>query len=195
MQYRFPHWKGETFSSHHRHQERYEIIKPFLGKDSVGAEIGVWKGGFGEFLQLHCKTLYLVDHWGNQDARSEAVHQVYEGDAIVKVRRQRSIDFFQSFDNNHFDFLYVDACHEFEDVLQDVVLGFRKLKPGRFMVGDDWNLTGVRYAVSHFGLMNGIRFMPLPSSQWAMYKSNEVRRGNDYIIDVRAPRGTVEQDE
>ena len=63
MVYRFPRWKDASWNSFERQRERYETIRPFLGQDLVGAEIGVYKGGFGEFLLGHCRKLYLVDPW------------------------------------------------------------------------------------------------------------------------------------
>lgn len=44
-------------------------------------------------------------------------------------------------DQEHFDVIYVDGCHNAEDVLADAVMAFRLLRTGGIMVFDDylWN--------------------------------------------------------
>lgn len=61
--YRFDKVKDASWNSFERQKQRYEVIRHLLGTESIGAEIGVYKGGFGEFLRLHCHKLYLVDPW------------------------------------------------------------------------------------------------------------------------------------
>ena len=63
MDYRFPKWKDASWNSFDRQHARYEVLRPHLGANLTGAEIGVYKGGFGEFLLQHCRKLYLVDPW------------------------------------------------------------------------------------------------------------------------------------
>lgn len=47
----------ELLRAFERQQTRYKVLWPFLGQNLVGAEIGVYKGGFGEFLLQHCAKL------------------------------------------------------------------------------------------------------------------------------------------
>jgi hypothetical protein len=49
MKYRFSRWKDATWNSFERQQTRYQAIQPLFGTGLIGAEIGVYKGGFGEF--------------------------------------------------------------------------------------------------------------------------------------------------
>lgn len=168
--YRFPDWKGEDWNSRTRHQEKYEIIKPYLGQDSIGAEIGVDQGGFGELLLPHCKMLFLVDPWDDRDEVFHSVHKVYENDINVRVERQRSLDFMSKLADNSFDFFYIDASHHYRNVLRDISRGFQKLKPGGYLTGDDWIWESVSLALTHFSEAYGIELIPLESSQWVMLK-------------------------
>jgi len=45
------------------------------------------------------------------------------------------------------DLVYVDACHNEEDVYSDIMVWYQKLKPGGTMCGDDWSWDGVRRGV------------------------------------------------
>ncbi|MGL4239310.1 class I SAM-dependent methyltransferase [Tabrizicola sp.] len=49
----------------------------------------------------------------------------------------------------HYDFVYVDASHWTQNVLEDGVLGFRLLKVGGIMAFDDYNWDDERF--NHYG--------------------------------------------
>lgn len=168
--YRFPDWKGDEFNSRARHEEKYEVIEPYLGQDSVGAEIGVSKGGFGELLLPHCKMLFLVDPWWRRDDEARSVRDVYENDDNVVIARKRSDQFMPEVPDNSFDFFYVDGCHKYNTVMHDLTVGFEKLKPGGRIIGDDWAWMTVRLAVQHFSEATGIAFTQLRSDQWVVHK-------------------------
>jgi hypothetical protein len=159
VEYRFPEWKGESWSSKQSHEHRYNIIKPYLGDDSVGVELGVFKGGLAEFLLPHCKTLYLVDVWdtvpGYWDDLELAkisrlsVESMYESDNRVVIKPQLTWDFLESVPDEHFDFIYLDASHGYQRTLRHLSVGFKKLKVGGHFIGDDY-AGAVELAVNHF---------------------------------------------
>ena len=45
------------------------------------------------------------------------------------------------------DFVWIDAGHEYEDVVEDIKLWYPKIKDGGFILGHDVNQTQVRRAV------------------------------------------------
>lgn len=59
-----------------------------------------------------------------------------------------------------FDLLHVDAGHDYEDVLQDIKLWWRNLRPGGIMMGDDWHngWIGVEKAVRVFAAESFLPF-------------------------------------
>jgi hypothetical protein len=56
----------------------------------------------------------------------------------VKVIRANSIEGIQSLRDKHFDVMYVDANHQYEYVLRDLVEARKKLKPGGVMLMNDF---------------------------------------------------------
>lgn len=154
-QYRFPKWKDATWNSFQRQRERYEVISPFLGQDAVGAEIGVYKGGFAEFLLPHCRKLYLVDVWyragGFWNTGIDSDSRVATAMEILKTYRSEieagrvepavewSGHFLRSMPDRHFDFIYIDASHSFKETAIELVLAASRLKPGSYLLGDDYD--------------------------------------------------------
>ncbi len=51
---------------------------------------------------------------------------------------------------NELDFVYLDASHDYEEVLADIEAWFPKIKSGGWMWGDDWPHSGVEQAVTEF---------------------------------------------
>ncbi len=196
MVYRFPRWKDASWNSFERQRERYETIRPFLGQDLVGAEIGVYKGGFGEFLLGHCRKLYLVDPWYRaggfwnsgipDDSRVETVIDilsVYKSEierGIVEVIIDYSTNFLPSIGGKKLDFIYIDASHRYEDTLAELVLARATLRKGGLLFGDDFDPDpaskqhGVYRAVVQFAEDSGARMVVNQSRQWGLTFADEI---------------------
>jgi hypothetical protein len=190
MPYRFPKWKDASWNSFDRQRERYELIRPHLGFDLVGAEIGVYKGGFGEFLLDHCKKLYLVDPWFRaggfwhteipNDSRVTTVIDIlsiYKTEiemGKVEVIIDYSENFFRSISDYYFDFIYVDSSHIYENTLREIMLAHSKLKGGGYLFGDDYDPNpqskqhGVFRAVNDYVARTGARMILNSGRQWGL---------------------------
>ena len=139
-----------------------------LPEDSVGAEIGVWKGDFSEqILEIaRPKLLHLVDPWsfqpdfsdrmfGGTVAKSQAdMDAIFEGTkarladhANVQYWRMTSDDFFEQFPEK-LDWVYIDGNHFYDWVKRDIENALKVVKPGGYVCGDDyyWHVDG-RYQV------------------------------------------------
>lgn len=190
MQYRFPHWKDASWNSYERQLDRYNALRPFLGEKLVGAEIGVYKGGFGEFLLPHCSKLYLVDSWYrggpfwntgiDNDSRVDTVINilsVYKSDieqGRVEVVVDYSRNFLQTISDAHFDFIYIDASHKYEETINELRLSHGKLKIDGYLFGDDYDPDpksrqhGVFRAVNDFAEEANAELILNETRQWGL---------------------------
>lgn len=142
---------------------RHFVLRRFP-KNSVGAEIGVWKGGFSvEILNVvKPRKLHLIDPWAYQEGHefSRALYGGIQGDnqqrmdavyrsvvervgwwithEIVDINRGKSKDVLAQLPDEYLDWAYVDGDHRYEGVLEDLELVHRKLKPGGIAAGDDY---------------------------------------------------------
>lgn len=190
IRYRFPKKKDASWNSFERQQARYEIIRDFLGTEAIGAEVGVYKGGFGEFLLGHCRKLYLVDTWYRaggfwnskikNDSRVDSVIQIlkiYKSEierGQVDVVIDTSEHFLRSMEDGHFDFLYLDTSHKYEDTLRELWAAAPKIRSGGHMFGDDYDPDpksrnhGVYLAVNEFVAATGAEMVVNASRQWGI---------------------------
>ena len=190
MNYRFPRWKDASWNSFDRQKVRYEVIAPFLGLDWIGAELGVYKGGFGEFLLGHCRKLYLVDLWYRNggfwdaktrtDSRVEAVisilsvyrHEIEEGRVEVVV--ERADQFLATVPEGYFDFLYLDTGHKYDSTRSELAAALRATRRGGYVFGDDYDPDpasgqhGVFRAVNQTIQEIGAEMVVNSSRQWGL---------------------------
>lgn len=139
----------------------------------IGAEIGVYKGDFSKnILALHeGLILHMIDAWSpktydgkNSDAVGDGFRKIYTteaeknyktaADAVSKfIDRVRLIKAFSKdaatiYPDKYFDFVFIDATHDEESVIDDNTLWLPKVKPGGYLCGHDYGCwEGVTKAV------------------------------------------------
>jgi hypothetical protein len=58
---------------------------------------------------------------------------------IITPVRAPSVEAAKLYEDNSLDFILLDGSHEYQDVYDDIVAWFFKLKPGGLLVGDDYS--------------------------------------------------------
>jgi hypothetical protein len=150
------------------------MLEECMGKAGlkVGAEIGVWNGDhalkmFGNIPDL---KLYCVDPWApfNQEReyKQEEMDMVYNeatarlSHCNVDIMRMPSLQAAQLFEDQSLDFIHIDGCHYFNDVMLDMLLWIPKVRPGGIVSGHDFHTVnrcvGVIEAVLAYINANGI---------------------------------------
>jgi hypothetical protein len=119
-----------------------------------GVEVGTFKGSFSnQIMNNWSGTLYMVDVWrplesGYDDSSN---HGRYDGgvytdamenikgfeDRAIMVRATSEIAS-NMFNDNSLDFVYIDANHAYDYVVQDIELWYPKVKKGGFICGHDY---------------------------------------------------------
>ena len=136
-----------------------EVILNTLPKNSVGCEIGVWKGEFSQQLynRLQPSKLILLDPWkfveqhpdrwyGGTWAKSqedmdqiyEDVKEIFKGKEEVLILREFSYLSKFKIDHNSLDWTYIDGDHSYEFVLRDLQYSLLWVKSGGYITGDDY---------------------------------------------------------
>lgn len=135
-------------------QKIEELIKERNPKTIV--EIGSWMGVstiFMASIAAEDSTVYAVDHWlGSLEHRTEEEYQkklpilyqqflsnVIHANLTHKIvpLRMSSLEAANTL-NIEPDFIYIDGSHEEEDVYNDIMAWYPKLKQGGILCGDDY---------------------------------------------------------
>ncbi len=145
-----------------------------------GVEVGVARGKLSACLLGNRPelTLDMVDHWNAHDPQSEAaewarahdepcnqltqLHMEDNRGAAMRVAEKysprarivamSSVTAAQLYDEGDLDFVFIDADHRYEQVLDDLRAWLPRVRPGGWIGGHDYKTpgmgTGVHLAVS-----------------------------------------------
>lgn len=174
-------------------------------KNSIGLEIGVNNGDFSERILeiVRPKKLHLIDPWkffntdfyNNTPYGKDSVSTQLEMDKKFKnvknrflteinnkqvvVHRGFSEKIIPSFENNYFDWVYVDGNHLYDYVKKDLKLCYEKIKYNSLITGDDyyddlpdtdWSEGGVKKAVDEFVNLKKLELIQIKHHQFISKK-------------------------
>lgn len=148
-------WKDHSYPPLEEREERRTFVRNAIPKGGVGAEVGVDRGGFSSVLLEVAKPrrLYLIDCWipdkrlieprrfpvkEAEDAAYLTVVQRFSGNPEVEVIRAESPGIASRFEDASFDWVYIDAMHDYVSVKSDILAWWPKVKAGGVLAGHDY---------------------------------------------------------
>ena len=155
-----------------------ENLKKLNKENLVVAEIGVHNGANAcEMMDnLSLEAIYLVDPYEAYLDKEENKWFIYDSIMVDKIRaiaesnitlrpdgykakfiRLPSLKAMEKFPSEMFDFVYIDACHYYPHVDNDINVWYNKVKTGGLFGGHDWSLPDVNKAVRKFATDNNLK--------------------------------------
>jgi len=169
--------RAEAFDSAALLPDRGDALK-YMPKNGTVAEIGVAYGDFSRKIidTLSPKKFYAIDYfsqsepfisfWGRDDFKRDNMphQQWYENrfkaeieSGMMETRQGISWDCLAQFPDDYFDYVYLDAAHDYQSVQKDIQALKNKVKNGGFIQFNDYclatasgSLNGVINAVNLF---------------------------------------------
>jgi hypothetical protein len=168
-------------------------IGDFLNRHGLtgeGAEIGVHRGEYSRTLLdfWEGRTLHLVDAWRqlpqytdianltneqHEMCHQETLRRLHFHKGRFTVHRALSLDAAREFADASLDFVYIDANHAYEAVLEDLRAWYPKVRAGGLFMGHDFvdgrlpqGDFGVRRAVLEFAIKLGKRVSVSTERSW-----------------------------
>ena len=168
-----------------------EALLDLMPKDSVCAEIGVNAGKFSSKILdiVKPKKLYLIDLWATDVYTTEKMHEIERkfskeiASGVVEIIRGKSYEVLEKFENEMFDWLYIDTDHQYETTRKELEKCRTKVKQSGIIAGHDyamgswnhWNRYGVIEAVNEFCVINDLEML---------YRTTEVRTAPSFAISL-----------
>jgi len=160
-----------------------------------GCEVGVWKGELSWRLlkALPHTILHLVDPYqvyddkyiGTEQERIDRARELalaavrpYEEQAIwIPMESSLAVE---TIEDGSLDFVFIDACHSYEFVRQDIRAWYPKVRAGGIVSGHDYNgrgdrrgVFGVKRAVDEWAAEIGIDIHVAPQLVWWTKKEEQ----------------------
>jgi len=171
-----------------------------MPKNSICAEIGVLRGDFSKrILRIdNPEKLYLIDSWEFQKRDLNKIapgckvtSQADFDDHLLKVQERFDLEIknaqviiekgyssqiLEKFDDEYFDWIYIDGNHNYEFVKNDLELSLRKIKKNGYITGDDYGNRGEWWdenptrALNEFISSNFVKFIQIKNHQFILQK-------------------------
>lgn len=146
-------------------RDRYTGLNQ-LPKNAIIAEVGVLGGDLSAWLlknaeprELHLIDIFNCSDYPGQDrftnneneafVRNRFRDEVKEGKVIIK--KGLSWEMLSGYPDHYFDWIYIDAAHDYKSVKKDLAEAVKKVKPEGFLIMNDYimydHLAGSRYGV------------------------------------------------
>lgn len=162
----------------------YSSIPKKFGYGAKFVEVGCWKGRSLSYLAVETinanknQRIYAVDTWKGStehlDPESPAfnIELLTDPDWLYNLYlkniepvkecvtsiRDSSLNACNLFEDNSLDFVFIDAAHDYDNVLKDIKAWFPKMKTNSIIAGHDYSwYEDVRKAVNTF--FNGKNFI------------------------------------
>jgi hypothetical protein len=152
---------------------RKEWLENLINKNNftIGAEVGVQGGKTFKYLikQMPDLKLYGIDVWAvdknvrwdgttneqlielpknsNQIELENWIQKQGFSDRAILIR-SFSDQCLDQFEDQSLDFVFIDASHQYPDVLKDIKLWSEKVRIGGYITGHDIDMGGVKQAVT-----------------------------------------------
>lgn len=140
-------------------KDLYMLAIQSCTKNGCIVEVGAWKGKSASFMAVEIANrrkdidFYVVDTFkGSIEHTPEEVERLYETyientkGLQIRTLVMESVEAAKEF--TAVDFVFIDASHEYDDVIADIQSWYPKIKKGGVLAGHDYEWEGVQRAVN-----------------------------------------------
>ncbi len=177
----------------------YSRVVQQFSSGSRFVEVGSWKGKSSAYMCVEIANsnkdieFFCVDTWEGsvEHEGMEELPKLYDifTDNMRPVEeyyfplKMTSLEGAKKFKDNSLDFVFIDASHEYEDVRDDILAWYPKVKPGGIIAGHDYYIEtdwfpGVTKTVNE--LLTGFI---LDENCWIYHKSEDSKLNDSSFID------------
>lgn len=159
------------------HQELFADKISQLPEQGRIVEVGSWKGRSAAFIAVEAInqdrgiTLTCIDtfkgsnereHKQDEDVKNGTLLEAFERNTkpvahVLNALPAESLEAASWFEDESLDLVYIDASHEYGDVMDDLNAWWPKVKPGGHLIGDDYTWAAVAQAALDFSNQNNLK--------------------------------------
>jgi predicted O-methyltransferase YrrM len=161
--------------------DRGELLKTYLPKHGVVAELGTDKGDFAKMIlrlslpaELHIVDKSLANF--RRDAFASAMSQ-----GTVTLHESDSVEALRTFRDGYFDWIYVDADHSYAGVKRDIDEAKKKVKRDGLLVFNDYIFWSHREFMP-YGVVQSVNEFCLAEDWELVYLALHPEMYNDVVL-------------
>lgn len=114
-----------------------DMVTEYFSEDTVLMELGTGMGVSTEVFALLCKHVHTADIWPKANWKQAFEVMAMKYTNITSYHRDFN-DCCRFFNSQSLDAVYIDGCHTYDRVLNDIKNWIPKIKPTGFICGHDY---------------------------------------------------------
>lgn len=167
---------------------RQDLLECFP-KRAIVAEVGVDEGVFTEQILATCKPakLHLIDIWASEryhPGKASVVERKFHDqirDGVVEINIGYSMDVLRNFEDEYFDWIYIDSAHTYSTTAEELKLARRKVKPGGIISGHDY-VTGNWDSGYRYGVVEAVHEFCVKENWEILYLTTETHQHRSFAL-------------
>ena len=179
---KYPH--SAVLSDHHIKNckmvtDRYSLIdKLGLNKDSKICEVGVFNGDYSKEIirRINPTELFLVDM-----NETPQLTNVIKENKCIKFFKGDSLSIMERFEDEKFDYIYIDADHTYNWAFNELNMAKKKLKKGGIIGCNDYIFYD-HYANMKYGIVEAVNEFCIKNDFEIIYFALHVQMFCDVIL-------------
>ncbi len=160
-----------------------------LPANGVVAELGSDKGDFSDSILTISKPklFHIVDIWGSSrygEDKARFVKNRFRSEIDsknVKIHRKISTEATADFDDNYFDWIYIDTDHSYNTTIRELYLYANKVKFDGYIAGHDYTM-GNWVKSYKYGVIEAIAEFCVKENWKIAYLTADHVEGNSFAI-------------
>lgn len=141
---------------------RSEMLSKLKKRGKV-AEIGVARGDFSELILKITEpdSLHLIDVWNSRRYDTSLFKEVTAkfkgeiGKGHIQIHKKLSTDAAEDFEDNYFDWIYIDTTHSYDTTREELVRYASKVKRDGIIAGHDYTM-GIWNSLNRYGVVEAV---------------------------------------
>jgi predicted O-methyltransferase YrrM len=148
------------------YEDLYHQVVLHFPTGSHFIEVGSWKGrssafmaveiyNSGKNIKFDCVDTWegSIEHSNDEIIKNKTLFDLFAKNVepvkhLIHPVRSKSTDAAKLYTDKSLNFVFIDACHEYECVKEDIQSWLPKIAPGGIIAGHDYSWDGVKQAVT-----------------------------------------------
>ena len=166
-----------------------ENLLKLLPKNGVVVELGVDKGDFSAKIIYFTKPkkLYLIDTWDSGRYNSNKMNYIKKrfqkeiNAGRVYIIRGPSEKELKKFENDFFNWVYIDTSHSYKQTVKELELCRLKVKEDGIIAGHDYSQGNINIALA-YGVVQAVNQFCVKNDWEFIYLTHETNRSLSFAI-------------
>jgi len=174
---------------------RYVMLDK-IPKNGIGIELGVLGGDYSKHLlkrttpsKLYLVDTFCADDWANTNRFKSKNHEDFIKNEFAKELSNNKVEMLkglswellETFPNNYFDWIYIDADHTYKSVKKDLSIALDKIKETGLIIMNDY-ISYDKYTKEDYGVIQATNEFCVNNNWEIIYMALHPDMFNDVVL-------------